>query len=55
MYIYDPFVPDGGCEGGNGGTASGMACNSVYLVIEVFDDVTGTWSVWWSGYGWECS
>jgi hypothetical protein len=61
---YDPYDPwgtgGGGCgsggsgEGGGDGGGGGGDCTTEYVIIEVYDESTGTWSVWWEGYATVC-
>jgi hypothetical protein len=45
---YDPYYSDGSC--GTGSEGGSMNCTQEYIVIEVYDDATGQWQTWWSGY-----
>jgi len=48
-YLEDPLAPPPECESQPGGSAEPINCSEEYIVIEVFDEATGTWSVFWQG------
>jgi hypothetical protein len=47
------YVDNPGGGGGSDGGGTGN-CTTEFVIIEVFNETTGNWDVWWSGYATVC-